>query len=95
MLQEQGNKDTILVRTREAVEKGEQVPTGFAITNKVLLYKGRYVRECQVERVSCRAIEDIYDWQERATGRECEDKSRGMSGNAKFVNNLRLRIKAS
>ena len=43
MLQEQGNKDTTLVRIREAVEKGEQVPTGFAITNKVLLYKGRYV----------------------------------------------------
>ena len=42
MLQEEVNNVT-LVRIREAVEKGEQVPTDFLISNNILLYKGRYV----------------------------------------------------
>ena len=32
-----------LVRIRSGVEKGEQVPTGFSMTNNVLFFKGRYV----------------------------------------------------
>ena len=43
MLQEEVKKDVSLVRIRAAVEKGEQIPTGFSISNNVLLYKGRNV----------------------------------------------------
>ena len=72
MLQEEVNKDVTLVRIREAVEKGEQVPIGFSIVNEVLFYKGRYVLAKSsfipvlFERVpqfsfgrTCRGVEDI------------------------------------
>ena len=107
LLLEEVGKDATLVHIRDAVLKGEQVPTGFTVDHDRLFFKGRFVlaRTSPFIPVLLREYHDFplgghagelktylrlaAEW----FGRECVDRLPTTSGNVRFANKQKLRIR--